>query len=85
VRDAAGSIARIVEQKDASEAERAIREINTGIVVCPTAKLTEWLATLRNDNAQGEYYLTDTVERAVADGVEVVSAQPGALWETLGV
>ncbi len=85
VRDAAGSIARIVEQKDAGDAERAIREINTGIVVCPTAKLTEWLATLRNDNAQGEYYLTDTVERAVADGVEVVSAQPGALWETLGV
>ncbi len=85
VRDAAGGIVRIVEQKDASEAVKAIREINTGIIVCPTGHLRRWLSTLRNDNAQGEYYLTDTVERAVADGVEVVSAQPAALWETLGV
>ncbi|WP_439671180.1 bifunctional UDP-N-acetylglucosamine diphosphorylase/glucosamine-1-phosphate N-acetyltransferase GlmU [Cupriavidus necator] len=85
VRDAAGSIVRIVEQKDASEAEKAIREINTGIIVCPTGHLRKWLSTLRNDNAQGEYYLTDTVERAVADGVETVSAQPAAIWETLGV
>ncbi|WP_373379091.1 bifunctional UDP-N-acetylglucosamine diphosphorylase/glucosamine-1-phosphate N-acetyltransferase GlmU [Cupriavidus nantongensis] len=85
VRDAAGSIVRIVEQKDASEAEKAIREINTGIIVCPTGHLRKWLSTLRNDNAQAEYYLTDTVERAVADGVETVSAQPAAVWETLGV
>ncbi|SPR98600.1 bifunctional UDP-N-acetylglucosamine diphosphorylase/glucosamine-1-phosphate N-acetyltransferase GlmU [Cupriavidus taiwanensis] len=85
VRDAAGSIVRIVEQKDATEAEKAIREINTGIIVCPTGHLRKWLSTLRNDNAQGEYYLTDTVERAVADGVETVSAQPAAVWETLGV
>ncbi|MGH8788001.1 MAG: bifunctional UDP-N-acetylglucosamine diphosphorylase/glucosamine-1-phosphate N-acetyltransferase GlmU [Cupriavidus necator] len=85
VRDAAGSIVRIVEQKDASDAEKAIREINTGIIVCPTGHLRKWLSTLRNDNAQGEYYLTDTVERAVADGVETVSAQPAAIWETLGV
>jgi bifunctional UDP-N-acetylglucosamine pyrophosphorylase/glucosamine-1-phosphate N-acetyltransferase len=85
VRDAAGSIVRIVEQKDASEAVRAIREINTGIIVCPTGHLRRWLSTLRNDNAQGEYYLTDTVERAAAEGVEIVSAQPAALWETLGV
>lgn len=85
VRDAAGSIVRIVEQKDATEAETAIREINTGIIVCPTGHLRKWLSTLRNDNAQGEYYLTDTVERAVADGVETVSAQPAAVWETLGV
>lgn len=85
VRDAAGSIVRIVEQKDASEAEKAIREINTGIIVCPTGHLRKWLSTLRNDNAQGEYYLTDTVERAVAEGVETVSAQPAAVWETLGV
>ena len=85
VRDAAGSIVRIVEQKDASEAEKAIREINTGIIVCPTGHLRKWLSTLRNDNAQGEYYLTDTVERAVADGVETVSAQPAAIWETLGI
>jgi bifunctional UDP-N-acetylglucosamine pyrophosphorylase/glucosamine-1-phosphate N-acetyltransferase len=80
-----GNIVRIVEQKDASEAERSIREINTGILVAPTAKLKEWLTTLSNDNAQGEYYLTDIVARAVADGVPVVSAQPDAVWETLGV
>jgi bifunctional UDP-N-acetylglucosamine pyrophosphorylase/glucosamine-1-phosphate N-acetyltransferase len=80
-----GNIVRIVEQKDATEAERAIREINTGILVAPTAKLKQWLAGLSNNNAQGEYYLTDIVARAVADGVAVVSAQPGAEWETLGV
>lgn len=80
-----GAIARIVEQKDASEAERAICEVNTGIMVAPTIQLKTWLAALSNDNAQGEYYLTDIVARAVADGVPVVSAQPQAVWETLGV
>jgi bifunctional UDP-N-acetylglucosamine pyrophosphorylase/glucosamine-1-phosphate N-acetyltransferase len=80
-----GKIVRIVEQKDANEAERSITEINTGIIIAPTAALKRWLTTLSNDNAQGEYYLTDVVARAVADGVEVVSAQPDAVWETLGV
>jgi bifunctional UDP-N-acetylglucosamine pyrophosphorylase/glucosamine-1-phosphate N-acetyltransferase len=54
-------------------------------MVAPTAQLKKWLATLSNDNAQAEYYLTDIVARAVADGVAVVSAQPAAAWETLGV
>jgi bifunctional UDP-N-acetylglucosamine pyrophosphorylase/glucosamine-1-phosphate N-acetyltransferase len=85
VRDESGKIVRIVEQKDATPAEREISEINTGIMVAPTAKLRHWLATLSNDNAQGEYYLTDIVARAVADGVPVESAQPAAEWETLGV
>ncbi|QJQ06242.1 bifunctional UDP-N-acetylglucosamine diphosphorylase/glucosamine-1-phosphate N-acetyltransferase GlmU [Undibacterium piscinae] len=80
-----GKIVRIVEQKDANEAEKKITEINTGIMIVPTAKLKHWLTTLSNNNAQGEYYLTDIVARAVADGVAVVSAQPGAIWETLGV
>jgi len=80
-----GRIVRIVEQKDANEQERAITEVNTGIMVAPTARLRAWLSTLSNDNAQGEYYLTDIVARAVADGVPVVSAQPDAVWETLGV
>ncbi len=84
VRDA-GRVARIVEHKDASEAERAIREVNTGILIAPTPALRRWLAALSNRNAQGEYYLTDVVAAAVADGVEVVSAQPDAVWETLGV
>ncbi|TFW27188.1 bifunctional UDP-N-acetylglucosamine diphosphorylase/glucosamine-1-phosphate N-acetyltransferase GlmU [Duganella callida] len=80
-----GQIVRIVEQKDASEAERAIKEINSGIMVAPTVKLKQWLSAIRNDNAQGEYYLTDIVALAVADGVPVVSAQPAAVWEVAGV
>lgn len=80
-----GQIVRIVEQKDASEAEREIREINTGIMIVPTPQLKQWLGQLSNNNAQGEYYLTDIVASAVAAGVPVVSAQPGAIWETLGV
>jgi bifunctional UDP-N-acetylglucosamine pyrophosphorylase/glucosamine-1-phosphate N-acetyltransferase len=86
VRDAkSGDITRIVEQKDASETERSILEVNTGIMAIPTAHLKRWLGTLSNNNAQQEYYLTDIVARAVADGVPVVSAQPSAVWETLGV
>ena len=61
------------------------REVNTGIMVAPTARLKRWLSTLSNDNAQGEYYLTDIVAQAVADDVEVVSAQPDANGKTLGV
>jgi bifunctional UDP-N-acetylglucosamine pyrophosphorylase/glucosamine-1-phosphate N-acetyltransferase len=80
-----GKIVRIVEQKDATEAERAIKEINSGIMVVPTARLKQWLGSLSNNNAQGEYYLTDIVAMAVADGVPVVSAQPGAQWEVAGV
>jgi bifunctional UDP-N-acetylglucosamine pyrophosphorylase/glucosamine-1-phosphate N-acetyltransferase len=71
VRDAGGRVARIVEHKDAAAAERAIHEGNTGIVAMPTARLRGWLARLGNANAQREYYLTDTVAMAVADGVEV--------------
>ncbi len=81
----AGKIVRIVEQKDASPAELAIREVNTGIMVVPPGCLQRWLSQLSNDNAQGEYYLTDIVARAVAEGVAVTSAQPTAEWETLGV
>lgn len=79
------AIQRIVEQKDANDDERAITEVNTGIIVAPTALLKKWLANLSNQNAQGEYYLTDIVASAVADGVEVVSAQPDHVWETHGV
>ena len=85
VRNAAGEVTKIVEQKDASEAERAIREINTGIMAMPTARLADWLGQLKNDNAQGEYYLTDIVALAVAEGVPVRTAQPAADWEVLGV
>ena len=85
VRDASGNVARIVEQKDATAEERAIREINTGIMAFPTARLADWLARLSNDNAQGEYYVTDLVAMAVADGVPVRTASPADAWEVLGV
>jgi bifunctional UDP-N-acetylglucosamine pyrophosphorylase/glucosamine-1-phosphate N-acetyltransferase len=80
-----GRIVRIVEEKDATPDERAIREINSGIMVIPTRQLKKWLGALSNNNAQGEYYLTDIVAQAVADGVEVVSAQPSGEWEVAGV
>jgi bifunctional UDP-N-acetylglucosamine pyrophosphorylase/glucosamine-1-phosphate N-acetyltransferase len=80
-----GAIRRIVEEKDADAAERAIREINTGILVAPTAALLRWLPALSAGNAQGEYYLTDIVAMAVAEGMEVRSARPGQAWETEGI
>jgi len=81
----AGKVTRIVEEKDADDAERSIREINTGILVAPTAALARWLPGLGNGNAQGEYYLTDIVALAVAEGMPVVTAHPDAPWETEGV
>jgi len=78
-------IVRIVEQKDASEDERKIREVNTGIIVAPTKALKRWLGELSNHNAQKEYYLTDIIAMAVNDGIPVESAQPAQVWETLGV
>ena len=80
-----GQVVRIVEEKDADDAERAIHEINTGILVAPTAALARWLPTLGNRNAQGEYYLTDIVALAVAEGMPVVTAHPEGNWETEGV
>ncbi|HRE17036.1 MAG TPA: bifunctional UDP-N-acetylglucosamine diphosphorylase/glucosamine-1-phosphate N-acetyltransferase GlmU [Rhodocyclaceae bacterium] len=85
VRDAAGKVVRIVEEKDASPEEKAIREINTGIMVLPTARLSDWLGRLKNQNAQGEYYLTDVVGLAVAEGVAIHTAHPSGEWEVLGV
>lgn len=67
VRDDTGKILAIVEEKDASEEQKQIKEINTGIMVIPAAKLNSWLDALGNDNAQGEYYLTDVVAMAAAD------------------
>ncbi len=80
-----GLVTRIVEEKDADDAEKLIREINTGILVAPTAALARWLPGLGNRNAQGEYYLTDIVALAVAEGMPVVTAHPDAAWETEGV
>ena len=85
IRDSAGRVQRIVEEKDATPAERLVRETNTGIMALPTARLKDWLSRLSNDNAQGEYYLTDVVALAVADGVPVHTAQPEGEWEVAGV
>ena len=85
VRDGAGKVRQIVEEKDATAQQRAIQEVNTGILMAPTRLLREWLAKLQNNNAQGEYYLTDVVAMAVAQGVAVHTAQPAHLWEVLGV
>src|SRR5580765_606623 len=83
--DQGGRVHGIVEHKDASPTERLIREVYTGAMAAPTALLKRWLAALRNDNSQGEFYLTDVVAMAVADGVAVVTAQAANDTEVLGV
>ena len=75
----------IVEEKDANARQRALREINTGIVAAPTKKLKSWLAKLQNNNAQKEYYLTDIVSLATKERVPVTAIQTDAAWEVLGV
>ena len=81
----AGRVTRIVEHKDATPAERAIQEVNTGILAVATRHLRQWIGELRNENAQGEYYLTDIIALAVRDGVAVETHQPAHAWEVLGV
>ena len=80
-----GRVRAIVEHKDATVGQRAIREVYSGIMAAPSAHLKRWLGALRNDNAQGEFYLTDIVAMAVADRVPVVTAQPRHEAEVLGV
>jgi bifunctional UDP-N-acetylglucosamine pyrophosphorylase/glucosamine-1-phosphate N-acetyltransferase len=84
VRDAAGKVTAIVEQKDANEAERAITEGNTGILALPFAQLGGWMSRLSNNNAQGEYYLTDVIAMAVNDGLVVATEQPHDAMEVQG-
>lgn len=78
-------IQAIVEHKDASDEQRLINEINTGIYCVSNAKLHQWLPQLSNDNVQGEYYLTDIVAMAVADGLEIASIQPELAFEVEGI
>lgn len=80
-----GKIQAIVEHKDASDEQRQIKEINTGIYCVSNAKLHEWLPNISNSNAQGEYYLTDIVAMAIADGLEVASVEPERAFEVEGV
>ena len=85
VRNRRGAITAIVEEKDASAAQRRVREINTGIMALPAARLGGWLSRLDNRNAQREYYLTDVVRLALADRVEVATVKAQAASEALGV
>lgn len=85
VRDAHGHVCAIVEHKDATPVQRDIREVNTGILAVAAKHLWRWLAALKNNNAQGEYYLTDIVAMAVADGVRIETRQPAYTWEVMGV
>ena len=84
VRDAYGVVQAIVEHKDASDAQRAIREGNTGILAVPGKHLGDWLGRLSNSNAQGEYYLTDVIAMAVADGLVVATETAQDEMEVLG-
>ncbi len=85
VRDDNGQVTSIVEEKDASPQQRAINEINTGIMAVNGGLLKRWLSRLGNNNAQGEYYLTDIIALAVAGGIQVETSQPADEWEVLGV
>jgi bifunctional UDP-N-acetylglucosamine pyrophosphorylase / glucosamine-1-phosphate N-acetyltransferase len=84
VRDATGHVTAIVEQKDANEAQRAITEGNTGILAVPAQRLGDWMSRLSNNNAQGEYYLTDVIAMAVGDGLVVATEQPHDAMEVQG-
>ncbi|MGQ9860963.1 MAG: bifunctional UDP-N-acetylglucosamine diphosphorylase/glucosamine-1-phosphate N-acetyltransferase GlmU [Thiobacillaceae bacterium] len=85
VRNGRGQVERIVEHKDANAEELAINEVNTGILCLPAGKLASWLARLTNDNAQGEYYLTDIIAMAASEGERILPCHPAADWEVLGV
>ena len=80
-----GNVSCIVEEKDAGPEETAVCEINTGVLVCPAAKLKGWLVNLGNDNAQGEYYLTDAIAMAVNDGVTVHGVKADSFIEVMGI
>ncbi len=80
-----GQVQGIVEQKDATEKELLINEVNTGIMLLPTQYLDAWLGSLKNENAQGEYYLTDVIGMAVQQGIKVVATQAGSATEVEGV
>lgn len=84
VRDAENRVSAIIEHKDASEAQKAIKEGNTGILAVPGKRLADWLGRLSNNNAQGEYYLTDVIAMAVSDGLTVATAQPLDAMEVQG-
>ena len=80
IRDQDGQVCRIVEHKDAEAHELEIDEVNTGILAVGARKLEDWLLRLTNDNAQGEYYLSDIIRMAAEEGVRVIPTHPAAVW-----
>ncbi len=80
-----GAVERIVEQKDATPEEQAVREINTGVMLCAASELKRWLGDLDNDNAQGEYYLTDVIAMAVAEDITVHGVKADSWTEVMGI
>lgn len=85
LRDAAGRVTGIVEEKDATAEQRQIREVNTGLMAAPARRLRRWLSHVGNDNANGEYYLTDVVCLAAKDGITVRTVSAAASEEVEGV
>jgi len=85
VRDEDGKVSCIIEEKDASPEQRAVTEINTGLMVVKGRLLKRWLSELNNSNAQGEYYLTDIVAKAVSENIIVNTMQPESITEIHGV
>ena len=85
VRDWHGNVLRIVEERDADEDERKLTEVNTGILIAPTARLKRWLKALSNENEQREYYLTDVIAQAVAERCRVIAVECSDSDETRGV
>ena len=80
-----GAVTAIVEHKDATDAQRTISEVNTGVMAVSSKHLQAWLPKLDSNNAQGELYLTDIIAMAAAEGVAIETAQPSDAWEVLGV
>jgi len=85
VRNAAGKVLMIVEEQDATDEQRRITEVNTGLMACPARLMGPWLDALKADNAQAEYYLTDVVAAAVADGVAVEAIKAASEAEVMGI
>lgn len=85
VRDGAGRVTGIVEEKDATDEQRKIHEVYTGVMALPTRDLKRYLSQIKNNNAQGEYYLTDIVKLAVDEGQSIFSTRPMTESEVLGV
>lgn len=85
LRDSQGRVTGIIEEKDATDAEREITEVNTGIMAVPAGRLRGWLGSLTRDNIQGEFYLTDIIGLAVREGIAVETVMPESVEEVLGV